>query len=410
MAPLFRREVVQRQSDRLSGDVAIAVPISWQTVGYLLAGSVAAAGVFFCLARYARVETVVGAIVPDAGIASIVPTRSGVVSAISVREGQHVMAGANLAAIRAEEDGAMGTSASAQLEAAIAQQDASLLAQVEATRAAANAQLNQLSAQQTGLRAEIEQIQSQINFQQGLVASALKDFERAKTLSGSGYISPRELQAREETLLSRRQNLAQLQQALETRRTALAEAERSSAQTTAQARAQGASLAAARAEVAQLAANANGSRSYVLRAPVAGRVTALTARVGNPATPQSPIMIVVPSGSALRAELAAPSAAIGFIRPAQEVRIAIDAFPYQRFGTIKGRVLTVASSPINQQGPNGAVVPVYPVTVALYQTNVSAFGQDRPLLPGMTLTARIVTEKQTLLEWLFEPLFAVRRR
>lgn len=193
MQPLFRREVVKLHSNKLLGDVAIAIPISWQTVGYLLAGSVAAAGIFLCLARYARVETVVGAIVPDAGVASIVPTRSGVVTAISVLEGQHVLAGADLAAIRAEEDSAMGTSASARLEAAIAQQDASLLAQVEATRAAANAQLNQLAAQQTGLKAEIEQIQSQINFQQGLVASALKDFERARTLSGSGYISPREL-------------------------------------------------------------------------------------------------------------------------------------------------------------------------------------------------------------------------
>ena len=32
------------------------------------------------------------------------------------------------------------------------------------------------------------------------------------------------------------------------------------------------------------------------------------------------------------------------------------------------------------------------------------------LVPGMSLTARIVTENQSLIEWLFEPLFAVRNR
>jgi membrane fusion protein len=32
------------------------------------------------------------------------------------------------------------------------------------------------------------------------------------------------------------------------------------------------------------------------------------------------------------------------------------------------------------------------------------------LLSGMTLSARITTRKQSLLEWLFEPLYAVGRR
>ena len=178
----------------------------------------------------------------------------------------------------------------------------------------------------------------------------------------------------------------------------------------AQSRVQGASLAATRAQVAGQAANAAGARSYVLRAPVAGRVTALTARIGQPANAQVPLMAIVPAGSVLRAELAIPSSAIGFIKPGQAVRLAIDAFPYQRFGTVNGKVLTVSASAISRTGPNGAVFAVYPVTVALDQFGVEAFGRREPLISGMTLTARIVTEQQSLLEWLFEPLYAVRRR
>jgi len=121
-------------------------------------------------------------------------------------------------------------------------------------------------------------------------------------------------------------------------------------------------------------------------------------------------MTIVPNGSTLRAELAIPSSAIGFVKPGQEVRLAIDSFPYQRFGTVKGKVLTVATSAVGQQGANGAVVSVYPVTVMLKQTQITAYGRAEPLISGMTLTARIVTEKQSLLEWLFEPLFAVKRR
>jgi membrane fusion protein len=70
----------------------------------------------------------------------------------------------------------------------------------------------------------------------------------------------------------------------------------------------------------------------------------------------------------------------------------------------------VAASAVTRRGPNGEAVPVYPVTVELDRPYVIAFGRREPLVAGMSLTARIVTEKQSLLEWLFEPLFAVRRR
>jgi membrane fusion protein len=121
-------------------------------------------------------------------------------------------------------------------------------------------------------------------------------------------------------------------------------------------------------------------------------------------------MTIVPAGAELQAELAVPSSAIGFVNAGQEVSLAIDAFPYQRFGTVKGKVLTVAESALSQQGANGAVIAVYPVRVKLDTEAVTAFGRSEPLVSGMTLSARIVTEKQSLLEWLFEPLYAVRRR
>jgi membrane fusion protein len=54
--------------------------------------------------------------------------------------------------------------------------------------------------------------------------------------------------------------------------------------------------------------------------------------------------------------------------------------------------------------------PFYLVAVAMDRDHIIAFGQRQPLVPGMTLSARIVTEKQTLIQWLFEPLLAVQRR
>ncbi|MCU0949398.1 MAG: HlyD family efflux transporter periplasmic adaptor subunit [Porphyrobacter sp.] len=398
------------QKDRLSGDVVIAVPVPWQAIGYLLFGALAIALVFLALAPYARVETATGAITPDAGIAPIVPTRAGVITDLAVTDGQLVAAGTPLATIRSEEDGSTAQAPGALIEAAIARQDASLALQASASLAAAEAQASQLSAQQAGLAAELEQLRVQMDAQERLITSAEADLVRAREIAKRGFISARDLQLREEALLSRQQGLAQLEQAMAAKRAALTDSQRAAGQIAAQARAQTASLAASRAQVAQQAASTAAARAYVLRAPVAGRVTALTARIGQPAANGSQLMVIVPSGARLTAQLAVPSAAIGFIKPGQEVRVALDAFPYQRFGTVQGRVATVATSAVNAPGPNGATIAVYPVVVTLSDTAITAFGKREPLVPGMSLTARIITEKQSLLEWLFEPIFAVRQR
>lgn len=92
------------------------------------------------------------------------------------------------------------------------------------------------------------------------------------------------------------------------------------------------------------------------------------------------------------------------------MRLAIDAFPYQRFGSVAGKVLTVSTSTVSAQATNGAGRRVYPVTVALGRSSIRAFGRSQQLVPGMTLTARIVTERRSLFEWLFEPLYAVSKR
>lgn len=407
---MFRTEALQYRADRLSGDVAIAVPMPWQAIGYLVFGGVAAGIAFLALADYSRVETVGGQIVPDTGVSAVVPTRPGIITTLAVKDGQLVAAGAELAAIRSEEDSAEGPSAAARIGEAIARQDASLSVQAGAVMIAAQAQQSQLAAQKAGFMAEIGQLESQIAMQNQLVESAAREVSRTREVAARGFVSERDMQAREDGLMARRQTLSQLTQALAARRASLAEAERSAAQVAAQAAAQNAGFAASRAQVAQQAANADGSRSYVLRAPVAGRVTALTARAGQPVGPQAQLMTIVPNNSVLQAELAIPSSAIGFVKPGQTVRLAIDAFPYQRFGTVSGKVMTVATSALNRTAPNGTAISAYPVIVAIDQASISAFGRSERLVSGMTLSARIVTEHQSLLQWLFEPLYAVRKR
>jgi membrane fusion protein len=407
---VFRREVIEHRSERLSGEVVIAVPLGWQVIGYLTLAILGMGIAFLATARYARVETSIGTIVPDLGVADVVPSRSGVVATLSVTEGQMVAAGQTLAEIRVEEDSAGAVSSGAQVSAELARQDRSLSDQGAAATAETAALANQAAAKRAGLVREIDQLLAQMALQQNLIDLARQDLDRARIVAERGFVSANDVRARETTLISRQQVFAQLQQARSTRQSELLESQRSQAQLAAQAQERLAGLAASRAAVAQAVATTQGARSYALRAPVAGRVTGLVARLGKHTAAGEPVLQVVPQGATLRAELRLPSAAIGFVRPGQPVQLAIDAFPYQRFGTIQGKILTVGTAALPTKLQDPAAQPAYPVIVRLRSDRIAAFGRQERLLPGMQVTARITTEQRTLLQWLFEPLFAVGRR
>jgi len=54
--------------------------------------------------------------------------------------------------------------------------------------------------------------------------------------------------------------------------------------------------------------------------------------------------------------------------------------------------------------------PLYPITVALDQQTVQAYGQAQPLVPGMQLEADVLLDRRRLIEWIFEPLLSVTGR
>jgi membrane fusion protein len=92
----------------------------------------------------------------------------------------------------------------------------------------------------------------------------------------------------------------------------------------------------------------------------------------------------------------------------------LQAFPYQRFGTVKGRISTISRTVL---GPTEINIPglridepVFRVRVALPREEVQAYGEAIPLQPGMLLSADIVFDRRSLVRWLFDPLFAVARR
>ena len=99
------------------------------------------------------------------------------------------------------------------------------------------------------------------------------------------------------------------------------------------------------------------------------------------------------------------------MREGQDVRILYDAFPYQKFGTYRGRVLKVSETILTGNdvvGPIQLKEPAYRVTAALERPDIDAYGQKIPLRPDMLLKADVILDKRALMSWLLDPLLSAR--
>lgn len=174
-------------------------------------------------------------------------------------------------------------------------------------------------------------------------------------------------------------------------------------------------LSQLRQQIAQLEESRTGlqaASSYVVRSPVSGQITALQGHVGQSLNPNVPVIVIVPDGAELMATLLVPTRSAGFISTGQDVNLLVDAFPYQKFGVQSGQLTEISETPYRPgelDAPVPYEQPVYRVKVSLIKSTVTAYGDEVSLKPSMTLQGDIITDRRSLIEWMLDPLFSLRR-
>lgn len=413
MSDLFRREAVQHATRRLEGTVVLATPVSIKTLGLFLAAVLFATAGFAAQATYARKATVIGYLVPDQGMIRATSQTPGTLQSILVREGDVVKGGDRIAVL------GLSTETTAGNVGEVVSQG--LKAEAQAARSKAESRLAQREVErdQSKIRlskgeAELKQVMMQVNLQEQRLQLARSEVERGEEIAKKGYLARREVEARRGVALTAEQELAghRRQQAAIERdiadiraRLASIPLEIDSARSEAE---------SAEAVLQQRRAETEARRLQFVIAPVGGRIAALPVTTGQPLIAGGTVAVIIPEGGKLEAELLAPSRSIGFVQPGQEVALSLQAFPYQRFGTVPGTVRTVSStvlgpSEVSFQGLN-IQEPVFRIRVSLSREAIEAYGQSIPMQPGMLVTAQIVFDRRSLLRWLFDPIYAVGQR
>ena len=121
-------------------------------------------------------------------------------------------------------------------------------------------------------------------------------------------------------------------------------------------------------------------------APVAGVVFDPQATVEGVLGAGERILSIVPQ-QGLYAEVFVPNKDIGFIKPGQEAKVRVDAFPFTRYGELPGAVSQIAADALAPDATQNFYR--FPVKLNLERSFLESDGVKIPLKAGMSITTNL---------------------
>ena len=116
-------------------------------------------------------------------------------------------------------------------------------------------------------------------------------------------------------------------------------------------------------------------------------------------------MVIVPEDAGIEIEAEIENKDIGFVREGQEAVVKLDAFPFTRYGTLIGHVVTISDDAVEQQSGNGQPPRLtYLARIRLETDTMNVDGRMVHLSPGMVAAAEIKTGTRKLIEFVLSPL------
>lgn len=442
------KEERAREAGRLRIDDADFLPAALEVIerpvsptarlsAKVLLGGVALLGLWLTLGRTDIVASANGRIVPSGAVQLVQPSEAGVVRHILVRDGDHVTKGQVLVLL----DPTISTAEAMQATKAYE----TVAFEVARTRTVIDAldgkgfnftppegaDAATIATQRAFARAKLADVEATIRAQAAGGAIAIADIGSARAqaakLRETLPLLDQQIAANEQLLAK---GYVSKLKVIEMRRERIAQArdydaalqaiQRASAQAGGAASNVTKIRADMRAELLEQLVKSNAelrlrreemvkthqrSTLQALRAPVSGTISQLAIHTeGGVVEAAKPIMIVVPSDGNLVAEVKLLNRDAGFVARGQKVSVKLEAFPFARYGTIAGHVLSISPDAVDDE----KLGPIYVLRVALDRTRVDRGDRIVNVTPGMVATADIVTGSRNFLSYLTSPIAEAR--
>ncbi|GHD69313.1 hypothetical protein GCM10007350_35930 [Jeongeupia chitinilytica] len=361
------------------------------------------------LTSYTRKISVQGSLQPDHGELKVLATSSGIVMEIKAREGARVTARQSLFSISNERF------AKAPVQESLSRSVEDKISSLEKERSLdAESVMNKRNAlheKMATLKASSTLLQEKRVVQERKFEIINQSYRKQIELKSSGFISELGLKQKEQELIDQEAHLVDLKKAaLELDSEMKSVLAQDQALSLAQKKEQGELqrvIGSAKTDLIQSEANQEAS----IIAPLTGELVSLLVMKGQFVAPGQLLASIYPDGATLEAVLYVPSAAIGFVKKGSVVNLKYDSYPYQKFGSPKGRVkmiskIAIASAELKNEMINRGFF--YKVLVELPRQSIDTYGIKSELRAGMAVQAEIEVETRRLYEWVLDPIFSLK--
>jgi membrane fusion protein len=424
-AQLFRKEALAAQQAHSLGSIRIGRLPAYSKLAGIAFLLIAALITFAILAHMTRKTRLPGLLMPLRGTLNVTLSEAGLLTKVYVKEGDAVLQGQTVAIVSTDRSTEHGDLA-ALIGRSLEQRHENLKTERNLAQQQARERDQALAQRLHSIEVEQEQAEDELDLAQRRSKLAWKTVERYQQLMKDGFVSDIQAQQKQEEWLDLRARERTAQRTLTALRRDLQSttAERAAVTSTLQTQLTQIDRSAAALDQ-EISENQARAKRFIV-APQNAIVSTVTAKVGQMLQSGQAIATLIPQdsdgsrSSELEAQLYAPSRAVGFVKPGQTVWVRYAAYPYQKFGMAPGEVSLVSDTPISPQDlPVGqaqallqaaqSTEPLYRINVKLKSQQISAYGKQQFLKPGMALEADVQQDRRAIWEWLMEPLIAARK-
>jgi len=414
---LFRKEAVSHQSERLTGAITLAQPLSIKLTVLILISVAVTIILFLFNAEYSRKETVRGFLIPNKGVIKSFAHKGGTIEKLWVKEGDEVVKGQSLATLLVEQSNTNGINLSIQLIEQLNEQLSLIDDEIIQHQQLKTQEIQNINDRKKALKNERWALKSQYQLTNEKLTLLQKQQKQLHKLNKQGFVSDLEKERQQQFILEAKQEKQSIVRLLLQQQDELNQVLFNLKNIPQQYTLRINNLKRQQADIERQLAQAKNSYKYTITASNNGIVTGIQIVEGETLMQSKaqtmPLLHILPEGSELVAELLLPTRSAGFIELGNNTRLRFDAFPYQRFGFMSSEIIRIDRTLITSnevQLPISLQEPVYRLRAKLNQQQMRAFGKTFNLKSGMLFEADIMLEQRTLIEWLLEPIYSLKGR
>ncbi|PTP22718.1 HlyD family secretion protein [Vibrio splendidus] len=408
---LFRNEAIDSKRNRIAGDVVLIQPTSIYLISITVFLLFALSLVFLTQSEYSRKEKVKGYLIPQKGLVKVFSVREGVLEAIYVQEGDYVEIGSPLVRIANSQNMITGVDLSDALIEELSKQISTLEVELDIGEKLFQDDSARLKQQISQLNQSLLSLSKAKNTNKRRLRVKEQQFLKNSKLYENNFISSAQFSIVQDEYLEIMAVNDQLDREVWVIQVDLSDLE---SQVKSLPERRVLTQASLKRQISELKARQyelENQQAFVKAAPESGVVTAIQPSLGSRINNQSPILSIIPDNSPLEIELLLPTSAAGFVQIGDVIQIRFDAFPYQKFGLAFGAITSIDKALIL---PSDKVLPIkmeeatYRVRASIHNQEINAYGKSFPLKVGMIADVDIMLEKRTLLEWILDPIYAIK--